>query len=307
MARIKSLARLRYALALAQMKSFSKAAERCHVTQPTLSSGISQLEAELGTRLFVRAPGAIKLSDAGTRLLPAIGEIIGAEMALVELAESAAKDECDKLRIGMSPLVVVEVVERILEGFHADVPHVIPVLEEANVQDLEAALRHGELDVAIGPELLNWPEKQKQSLWSERLLFLPCDGDGSQEAGVRFSDIAGKTFILVPDQCGLTRVTRSLFRAAGYELHAYPGHANSYHVLEHWSGLGIGASILPESKVTAENRGACPLWDDSGQEITIGYGAAWRMPEEHESALSLFLTHLVSQKVQGGGLAASVV
>jgi hypothetical protein len=67
---------------------------------------------------------------------------------------------------------------------------------------------------------------------------------------------------MVPDACGLARVTRPLFRTQRKKLHEYPGEAMGYRVLEEWAALKIGAAILPKSKVTS--RVAYPIKDKAG-------------------------------------------
>ena len=83
-----NLQQLRYAKAVAVRGSFVQAASDCAVSQPTLSNGIAQLEAELGHPLFVRTTRSVRLSEAGKLLLPDIIDILSAQSALVAHARA---------------------------------------------------------------------------------------------------------------------------------------------------------------------------------------------------------------------------
>ena len=79
---------LRYVRALAETKSFVRAAEQCAVTQPTLSNGIAQLEQEFGQRLFDRTTRVVGLTDFGRHLLPSVLDVLNAQAALLAMART---------------------------------------------------------------------------------------------------------------------------------------------------------------------------------------------------------------------------
>jgi LysR family transcriptional regulator, hydrogen peroxide-inducible genes activator len=80
---------------------------------------------------------------------------------------------------------------------------------------------------------------------------------------------------MVPDACGLARATRALFRSQRRKLQEYSGEAMSYQVLEEWAALGIGAAILPKSKVTTSKNASFPIADKAGDEVTISFETSW--------------------------------
>src|SRR6516165_5884972 len=83
-----NLGQLEFAVAVADKRSFTGAAGQCHVTQPTLSNGIAQLEDELGGRLFVRTTRTVSLTPLGTHLVPYIREVLVAQAAIFSEAQS---------------------------------------------------------------------------------------------------------------------------------------------------------------------------------------------------------------------------
>lgn len=81
-------------------------------------------------------------------------------------------------------------------------------------------------------------------------------------------ELDDRPLILVPDSCGLSMFTRSLFADNGLRLTQYPGEASSYRVLEEWSRLGLGAAVIPQSRLSSPDAPHRPLREaDSGVEI----------------------------------------
>ncbi len=274
-----NLQQLRYVRALVEEGSFVAAAARCAVTQPTLSNGIAQLEAELGQRIFRRTTRSLSLTAVGERLLPAVIETLKSFDKIKDLAVQAGPAKC-AIHIGISPVVGINKVQGTLEPFlhgHLDVE---VVYREANLHNLCDALKAGELDLIFAPmdsdcALVNGCVYQK--LCSEPLLFLPKRTDLKKWRGrtsVELEDIAEETFVLVPNVCGLTQVTRKVFEKASLVLRRYPGEASSYVVVQEWATLGLGAAILPASKIasTADAASAVPL-THQGVPVLIDYFA----------------------------------
>ena len=137
---------LRYVKALVDRGSFVAAASCCAVTQPTLSNGLAQLEAELGHRLFRRTTRTVKLTPDGEQLLPTILEILSLYERLKEL--SKANPTSTALQVGISPLVGIKRAGSILSRFRDKHPSVEVVFREFTLDDL-CALLNGVIDVVI--------------------------------------------------------------------------------------------------------------------------------------------------------------
>src|SRR5262245_57798520 len=100
-----SLRQLQYALAVAESLSFRKAADRCHVSQPTLSTQIAQLEDALGARLFERDRRSVLVTPAGRVLLEAARQVLLDADGLLAAGKRAADPLSGTLRIGVIPTV----------------------------------------------------------------------------------------------------------------------------------------------------------------------------------------------------------
>jgi LysR family transcriptional regulator, hydrogen peroxide-inducible genes activator len=275
-----NLKQLRYARMLAECESFVEAANQCGVTQPTLSNGIAQLEEDLGLRLFVRTTRSVRLTEFGSLLLPSIVDILNAQAVLLAKARELIQPEKRVIRIGVSPLVGMELVDLIVEPFCRANPNIEIVFREMNLAEMLRLMEIGQLEFVFGPvdveARANW---NKVRFHEEPLVFVAKASStaATQPATqVALKDIAEEMFVMVPDTCGLAKVTRAIFRQHRLKLREYAGAAMSYRVLQEWAHLGIGAAILPRSKTTAGTGADILIRKGQVDRVTICYQACWR-------------------------------
>lgn len=290
-----NLSQLRFASAVASTGSFTAASSDCCVTQPTLSNGIAQLENELGERLFVRTTRKVSLTPFGVHVMPYINEVLRAQASLVHQTQTFLSPGKRLIRIGTSPLVSANLLGLMVEPFRLNNPDVDLVLRETNMTDLYRMLNEGLLDFVFGVANVQKGSLGTTFLYEEPLLFIPRGGvwpNGQAPQSVQLKDIAEETYVMVPDACGLSRATRALFRSHRRKLNEYSGEAMSYQVLEEWAALGVGAAILPKSKVTASGRAAFAITDKSGRMVTIDFEASWSRTGVQPPHLLEFATHL---------------
>ena len=292
-----TIKQLRFALSVADAESFTEAASACCVTQPTLSNGIAQLESELGQRLFLRTTRKVSLTAFGEQVMPYVAEVLRAQATLEAQARHVLHPHKQLLRIGTSPLMRANLLSLMVEPFRAQHPGLEVVLREMNMDDLYRLLGDGLLDVIMG--VVGAPRASWQTvlLYREPLVFLPR-GDARtprrHDDQVQFSEIAAETYVMVPGACGLARTTRELFRRHRRKLNEYAGEAMSHQVLEEWAALGIGAAILPRSRLSANHRMAYPIVDKAGQPVTIGFEAVWKRSDAQPPHLAAFSQHLAT-------------
>ncbi len=273
-----NLNQLRYALAVAKTGSFTQAAEQCCVTQPTLSNGLAQLEEEFGEKLFIRTTRTVSPTPFGEHVLPYIEKMLFSQAELVETVRNYRASAPRLIRIGVSPLVHTARFARILEPFRQTHDGMDIIFSEHNMADLSRMLDEGLIDFVAGIA----SEDSRQStnrtfLYEEPLFFIPCAGNvfpAGKTATV--DDIAEETLVMVPDGCGLARAIRALFRSKRKKLKEYAGKALSYQVLEEWASIGLGAALLPESKLQASKNDALPLVDENGDRVSLIFEALWK-------------------------------
>ncbi|MCP3805451.1 LysR substrate-binding domain-containing protein [Allokutzneria sp. A3M-2-11 16] len=144
-----TLQQLRYFLAVARTRHFTRAAEEAGVAQPSLSKQIRALEEELGAELFTRLRGNIALTAAGEALLPIAERILSdVDTASLEVGELAGLRR-GRVRVGAPPSLCASIFADVLRRFHDSYPGIRLVVEEGGSQDLVGALNRGELDLAL--------------------------------------------------------------------------------------------------------------------------------------------------------------
>ena len=303
-----NLQQLRYARALAELGSFVQAADHCAVTQPTLSNAIAQLELELGHRLFERTTRSVRLTETGKQLLPDICDLLNAQAALVARARLLSNPQSRLIRIGVSPLVGITFVDLVIEPFRRANPDIEIVFRELNFSEMVRLLDIGQLDFVFGPiDPAASADAGYQSavFLEEPLFFVPGSrtrSDYGRSSTVSLKDIAGETFVMVPDACGLTRTTRALFSRLGLALREYPGQAMSYGVLQEWADLGIGSAILPQSKLQKGAADGIMIRAPDDQSVLISYQSLWRSTDRttaEASRLATFLRDVAPSVVRG--------
>lgn len=138
---------LRYFLAVVETGSFTKAAKRVFVTQPTLSAGIKKLEGDLGTKLFDRTSKRVFLTETGTRFVPHAKSIL----YQLNLAESNIKStgHSQVLRLGTLMTIPTTVVSNILAAFTRETTGLVIELFEGTEQEIQNRLDEGKIDIAL--------------------------------------------------------------------------------------------------------------------------------------------------------------
>ncbi|TCN30691.1 DNA-binding transcriptional LysR family regulator [Kribbella orskensis] len=288
---------LRYAQAVAQAGSFSAAARELRVSQPSLSKGIAQLEAALGGKLYARSTQGVSPTPFGKQMLPLISAAISSIDALADSAREASTRARQAIRLGVSPLIDSGLVARAFAASRELLPERTLLLREANMMTLREALLSGALDLALMPAVSTIPGCVQQVVYTEPVVILepPARHSSGPPSGpITLDSLGNDPLILVPDQCGLTAFTVDLFADRGIPLHRYPGEAANYQVLEEWSQLGLGAALLPVSKLSDPGHSAREL-QHNDQPVLIGYEAAWRKDSRAHAELAALVNAIAAK------------
>ncbi len=194
------LQQLRYVVAVAGTGNFSRAAEQCHVAQPSLSQQIQKLEEELGERLFDRLPRRAKLTAAGETFLPRAQRIL----AEVETAQRELREAHDQLRgrltLGVLPTIAPYLLPPIIAEFSDACPEVEIIVQEDTTARLLKLGCACELDLAIASLPIADDRFEMETLFSEELLLaMPPTHPLAAKKRVRLSDLETERFILMKE------------------------------------------------------------------------------------------------------------
>lgn len=214
-----TLQQLRYFLAVADVRSFTRAAELVGVAQPTLSRQLAALEAELGAPLVDRgARDGPALTAAGQAVLPfaqrMLADADGARVAVAEIVDLAR----GRVRVGATPSLCSGLLADVLRVFHERYPAIALELAESGSQPLVRSLVAGELDVAlviVPPDGVD-PALRAVPLLRERLsVASPASGRAPSRGSMGMRELARRALVVPREGYDLREATLRAFAAAG--------------------------------------------------------------------------------------------
>lgn len=241
------LKNLQYLCALAQERHFARAAAACHVTQPTLSAGIKQLEEELGLLIVQRAQRFEGLTPEGERVLRWANRILADCESLQQEASELREGLVGRLRIGVIP-VALPMASLLTTPFMARHPNVSVTVWTHTSAEIQRGLDGFSLDAGI-TYLDNEPLAHVDTvpLYRERYcLFTQVGGPFAGRAAIGWREAASLPLILLTPDMQNRRIVNGYFQEAGAEVHPQ---VETNSVLALWAHLSAGtcSSVLPQT------------------------------------------------------------
>ena len=240
------LHQLRYACAVAETGSFSRAAERCQIAQPSLSQQVLKLEQDLGTKLFDRMGRGIRITEAGRAFLPhARGVLDQVEIARASVAAGKAGLR-GSVTLGAIPTVAPYMLPRYTAAFTRRYPDARLRIVEEQTPVLIEGLRDLSLDFALLALPLRHKDLELQPIRTEPLFAaLPEDHPLARRDGVSAAELRGEPFVLLRDGhcfrdlslavCGKATVSANMAFESG-----------QFSSILGMVAAGIGLSLVPE-------------------------------------------------------------
>ncbi|MEU3826045.1 LysR family transcriptional regulator [Streptomyces sp. NPDC029080] len=243
------LQQMRYVVAVAETRNFTRAAERCSVVQSSLSHRIAALERELGVRLFARSSRRVEPTSAGEAFVAAARECLAAADRAVADASAAAGVVRGRLAVGVIVTAAAVDVPEVLQRYHARHPEVRVMLRSGRSDELTAAIRDGDLDIAF----LGLPEGERPSGvesvaldHDEHVLAVPAGHRLAGASRVTLREIAGETFVDFVAGTPARAQSDQAFAAAGLARDvAYE--AGVVELITRLVGRGLGIALLPSA------------------------------------------------------------
>jgi LysR family transcriptional regulator, hydrogen peroxide-inducible genes activator len=197
-----NLQELRYLVALAEHRHFGRAAEACHVSQPTLSSQIRKLEDELGVTLLERTNKRVDLTPVGSQILVHAQEALFQAAQMEAVAQAARDPLVGPLKLGSIPTLAPYLMPMILKPIHHAYPGLIIELWEDQTRALIDGLRNHRLDAALLATAPDVPEITEIRLFDEPLLAaLPAAHKLAKAKTVSERSLAGELLVLADGHC----------------------------------------------------------------------------------------------------------
>ncbi len=251
-----TLTELRYIVILAEEQHFGRTAERCHVSQPTLSVAVKKLEEELGVELFERTKTGVKPTVMGERIVKQAKALLAGTEAIKALAEAGKDQLGSPLALGTIFTMGPYLLPQLIPHLQKQVPGMPLLVQEDYTENLRRKLRDGVLDVILVSLPFSESDVVTQELFDEPLvLIMPRNHSLAHKAEITLADIQPQQLLLMGQGHCLREQVLALCPALRAALQSgevvLRAEGNSLETLRYMVAAGLGLSILPRSAAEA--------------------------------------------------------
>ncbi|WP_160064684.1 DNA-binding transcriptional regulator OxyR [Psychromonas sp. L1A2] len=237
---------LEYLIALEELKHFRKAADKCFVSQPTLSGQIKKLEEELNVQLMERSSRKVIFTPAGIDIVAKAKTILLEAKSLKEIAKSHNEPMSGTLHIGLIPTVAPYLLPLIVPAMKEAFPDLQLYLHENQTQVLIKQLEEGELDCLILALLPGMEQFKKLDLYEEPLELALSDKHAwAEQRQINLQELSGEHVLMLADgHCLRDQAMGFCFAAGAIEDNSFK--ATSLETLRHMISAENGLTLLPQ-------------------------------------------------------------
>lgn len=245
-----TLNELRYIVALAQERSFGRAAAKCFVSQPALSVAIQKLEDELGAPLFERGKSEVTVTPVGERIVEQAQRVLEETARIREIAQAGRNQLVGTLKLGVIYTVAPYLLPDLIPALHDIAPQMPLEIDENLTEQLEVALRSGAIDAAIIALPFHPPAVVTEFLYEEPFqVVVPHGHKWAKRKSIAPDELPSEHTILlnvghcfrdqVLDACPeLNRADSQVTRTSSLET------------VRNMVASGLGVSVLPRDALT---------------------------------------------------------
>ncbi|MDC9594898.1 DNA-binding transcriptional regulator OxyR [Xenorhabdus sp. IM139775] len=252
---------LEYLVALAEYRHFRRAADACHVSQPTLSGQIRKLEDELGVMLLERTSRKVLFTQQGMLLVEQAKTVLREVKVLQEMASLQGESMSGPLHIGLIPTIGPYLLPLIIPELHKLFPKLEMYLHEAQTQSLLAQLDSGKLDCVILALVKETEAFIEVPLFEEPMkLAVYEEHKWAGRDKIKMSELSGEKLLMLEDgHCLRDQAMGFCFQAGAKEDTHF--RATSLETLRNMVAAGSGMTLLPDLSVPSERKrdGVCYL------------------------------------------------
>jgi len=252
-----TLNELKYIVAVAHERHFGRAAERCHISQPTLSVAVKKLEDELGIRLFERRKGDVRVTTIGEQVVIKAQRVLEEASGLRQIAAQGKDQLAGPLRLGaiytIGPYLLPNLIPRLADA----APHMPLVVEENYTAVLSEKLKQGDLDVIIISLPFEGSGINTLPLYEEPfVLLIPSSHPFNQRKEVDVEWLRQEDVLLLgPGHCFRDQVLEVCPDCLGKSSESFPRHTlegSSLETIRYMVASGLGVTVLPCTAAGAE-------------------------------------------------------
>jgi LysR family transcriptional regulator, hydrogen peroxide-inducible genes activator len=278
-----TLRQLNYLVALSQELHFRRAAERMHVTQPTLSAQIQELERHLNAPLVERGISSVTLTPLGREIADRARRVIAEVQDIADLAASSQHGFDGTIRLGVPPTLGPYLLPHIVSELHAKYPRLKLYVREGKPAELQEQLQTGSFDLVISPLPMHHSDFEVARLFREPLQLAVADDHPLAGTGkVQRSDLVGQHVLAIEKGHHLhEQVSQLCDDLNAVLLRDYEG--TSLDTIRLMAEMGVGVAFLPALYVRSEiaSRKGLTVLDINIPNLYRQVGLAWRRRSVH--------------------------
>lgn len=243
-----TITQLQYVLAVAEHKNFTLAAEKCFVTQPTLSMQIQKIEEELGIQIFDRTKKPIQMTEIGLKIVNQSKNIVNEANRIQDIVDQQKGFIGGEFRLGIIPTVMPTLLPMFLNNFIKKYPKVNLIIEELNTDEIIVKLKNGHLDAAIAATPLEEEKIKEIVLFYEPFVaYIPEGHSVFDKKEIEVSDLNLDEILLLQDgHCFRDGILNLCKNNPGnsdkFNFHIESG---SFETLIKLADEGLGTTLLP--------------------------------------------------------------
>ena len=240
-----NLRAVHYLVTLADVRHFSKAAERCHVSQPTLSTQIRKLEDELDVQLVERSPRKVMLTEVGEEIVERARAMLGESDAIRAIARRSKDPHSGTVRIGIFPTLAPYFLPHVVPEIRRRFPRLTLRLFEEKTEDVINMLHQGRLDAGLLALPIEAEQLATRVLFEEPfVLAVPESHALSARETITLDDLLEEELLLLEDgHCLREQALEVCHLAGAHEKLDF--HATSMETLRQMVAAGTGITLMP--------------------------------------------------------------
>jgi len=244
-----TITQLQYVLAVAEHKNFTAAAEKCFVTQPTLSMQIQKLEEELGVQIFDRGKKPIQLTDVGEKIVTQAKSIVNESGRIKDIVEQQKGYIGGDFRVGIIPTIMPTLLPMFMANFINKYPKVNLIIEERNTEELIKMIKNGQLDAAIVATPLDEDSIKEIVLYYEPFVaYVPENNPAYNKKEFDVEDLEqnlGNLLLLQDGHCFRNNVLNICRATSLPSNNHFQIESGSFETMVKLADEGLGMTLLP--------------------------------------------------------------
>jgi LysR family hydrogen peroxide-inducible transcriptional activator len=298
-----TLTEMRYIVALARERHFGKAAEACHVSQPTLSVALKKVEGQLGAALFERTASDVRITALGERIVAQARRVLEEAVRLEEIAEATGDPLSGQLRVGIIYTIAPYLLPQLIPALHRQAPKMPLFLKEDFTGNLIPALKAGELDVIVIALPFAEPGLVAQPVYEEPFrVVVPAAHPWVGRVAIPADELDGQDLLLLGQgNCFRDQVLESCPRLSGDGALDHAIEGGSLETIRYMVASGAGVAVMPSTAADplVDREPMVRVLPFAGEPPRRTVGLVWRVTFPRPQAIDAVRAAVLSCQLPG--------